>query len=207
MPRSAGRAAVRRGAAGHLAAGNRRAGGAGAGEVGRRSSRDHHDLRPRQHRNRGQGNEARGLRLSGKAALGRQDADRGEERGRGAQAALGERRFEARGVFAERDCGREHSAEGPQAADWPDGPDQWQGADLRRVGHRQRAGGARHSRAEPAAAGDVRRGQLRGDSRGHDRERAVRPVQRAPSPAPAPTRPASSRRPTAARCFWTKWAT
>ena len=39
---------------------------------------------------------------------------------------------------------------------------------------------------EPRAARPVRRGQLRGDPRGADRERAVRPRAGAPSPAPSP---------------------
>ena len=55
------------------------------------------------------------------------------------------------------------------------GADQRTRADLRRERHRQGAGRAQHSRDEPPAVGAVRRSELRGDSRGADRERAVRP--------------------------------
>ena len=64
-----------------------------------------------------------------------------------------------------------------------------------------------HPRDEPARRRAVRGGELRGDSRGADRERNVRPQARAASPARRKTRSASFRRPTAARSFSTRWAT
>ena len=56
-------------------------------------------------------------------------------------------------------------------------------------------------RAQPPAGGDVRRGQLRGDSRGADRERAVRPRARRVHRRGRRSPRASSRSPTAARIF------
>ncbi len=82
------------------------------------------------------------------------------------------------------DRGREHSDEGAAPADRPDGADQRPGADLRRERHRQGTGGARHPRPKPAQGRDVRGGELRRDSRGPDRERAVRPRSGARSRAP-----------------------
>ena len=102
---------------------------------------------------------------------------------------------------------RERAHESLAAAACADGRHQRTGADLWRERHRQGAGGARHSRLEPARRGAVRGSELRRHSGGADRKRNVRPHQgqlrrRAPK-----TRSANSRRPTAARCFWTKWAT
>ena len=61
--------------------------------------------------------------------------------------------------------------------------------------------------SQPARRRAVRGSQLRRHSRGADRKRAVRPHARAASPARTKPRSANSRRPTAARCSWTKWAT
>ena len=60
----------------------------------------------------------------------------------------------------------------------PDGRHQRAGADLRRERHRQGAGGARAAPAEPARDRAVRGSELRSDSRGADRERAVRAHER-----------------------------
>ena len=60
---------------------------------------------------------------------------------------------------------------------------------------------------EPARRGAVRRSELRRDSRGADRERAVRPSQGQLHRRDAKTRSASCRRPTAARCSSMKSAT
>ena len=58
------------------------------------------------------------------------------------------------------------------------GADQRPGAHLRRERHGQGAGGAQYPSVESPARRPVRGGQLRGDSRGADRERAVRPRAR-----------------------------
>jgi DNA-binding NtrC family response regulator len=68
-----------------------------------------------------------------------------------------------RGLGADR---RKRAGEGAAAADPADGADQWAGADLRRVGHRQGTDCARHSRGEPAPGPRVCGVELRGDSRG-----------------------------------------
>ena len=61
--------------------------------------------------------------------------------------------------------------------------------------------------ASPRAGEAFRRSELRGDSRGADRKRTVRPSQGQLRRARSKTRSASCKRPTAARCFWTKSAT
>ena len=102
---------------------------------------------------------------------------------------------------------RKRADEGPAPAARPDGRHQRARADLRRKRHRQGTGGARAPRHEPARGGAVRGSQLRGHSRGADRKRDVRPHQGQLHRARTRTRSASSRRRTAARCSWTKWAT
>ena len=77
-------------------------------------------------------------------------------------------------------------------------------ADPRRVGHRQGAGGADDSPAEPARAGPVCGAQLRRHSRHAARERDLRARARARSPAPPIGAPGVSSSPIAARCFSTR---
>ena len=143
----------------------------------RRPSRSHHDLRTRQHRDRGARHQAGRLRFSREAALHRAHADRSEERHRSQAPAQREPGIQEAVPGAQRHRRRQHSDEGAAPADRADGADQRPRADLRRVGHRQGTGGARHPRAEPAQRRHVRRGQLRRHSRRPHRERAVRPSQ------------------------------
>ena len=97
--------------------------------------------------------------------------------------------------------------EGAAAAAHPDGREQRPRADLRRKRHRQGTGGARAARAKPAGGGAVRGSELRGHSGRPHRERAVRPQQGQLRGRAREPRSANSRRPMAARCSWTKWAT
>ena len=80
-------------------------------------------------------------------------------------------------------------------------------ADLRRERHGQGAGRPQHPPPEPARAGPVRGGQLRGHPRGADRERAVRPHPRRLHGRARRPRRGSSSWPTAARCSSTRSAT
>ena len=115
--------------------------------------------------------------------------------------------LKGRGRVQVPDHRRERADEGAAPAIGADGGHQRPRADLRRKRHRQGAGRPRHPRHEPARRGAFRRGQLRRDPRGADRERAVRPSQGQLHAARTRTRSASSRRPTAARCFSTRSAT
>ena len=77
----------------------------------------------------------------------------------------------------------------------------------RRERHRQGAGRAHDPRQQPPRTRAVHRGQLRGDSRGADRERAVRPHEGRVHRRGRPIGAASSSWPTAARCSSTRSAT
>ena len=78
---SAARSRLRAGAAGYLAARHRRPGNAlpHPGDPVRRAARGGRDLRPRHHRNRREGHQARRFRFSREAALHRQGDGGGEE--------------------------------------------------------------------------------------------------------------------------------
>ena len=103
---------------------------------------------------------------------------------------------------------RRLAAPGARArVDCQGGADQCHGADLGRERRRQGAGGAGDPPREPAPRRPVRAGQLRRHSRRADRVGAVRPRERARSPAPPIARSASSSRPTRARSSSTKSAT
>ncbi len=82
-----------------------------AGEGSGGPARGGDDLRTRHGGDRSAGDQTGSLRLSGKTAVAGQDPDRGEERRRGAAAALGEPGAEAAG-FARRNRGQQHSDEG-----------------------------------------------------------------------------------------------
>ena len=106
-----------------------------------------------------------------------------------------------------RDGRRELRHAAAARADRDGGADQRPRADLRRERHRQGAGGAQRPRDEPPAQRPVRRGELRGDSRGADRERAVRPREGRLHRRARRIGAASSSWPTAARCSSTRSAT
>jgi len=62
----------------------------------------------------------------------------------------------------------------------------------------------RHSQQQRAGRRSFRRSKLRRDSRRPHRKRSCSGIAKAASPAPLKIRPASCKRPTAARCSWTK---
>ena len=81
------------------------------------------------------------------------------------------------------------------------------GADHRRIRHRQGAGRARAARAQPARQQAVHRAEHLGDSRPNCSNRNCSATRRARSPARTPCAAAASSRPTAARCSSTRSAT
>ena len=165
------------------------------------------DFGTRQHRVRGSSHQAGRLRLRREAAVARKDRSRRRQRGAPATARGGEPRA-ARARRSPADDGRGELRDGAAARAGGDGrADQRPRAHLRRERHRQGARRAQRPRAQPPARRTVRRGELRRDPRGADRERAVRPRARARSPAPSPIAAASSSWPTAARCSSTRLAT
>ena len=168
------RAPVRRDRAGYLAArhGRARHAGAVARAAGRCAGGD--DLRSRQHRVGGPRDQAGRVRLRREAALAREDGAGGRQRRPPAPARSREPRA-ARPERSPPDDGGGERGDDPAARAGGDGrADQRPRPHLRRERHRQGAGRAQRPRHEPAARRAVRRGQLRGDSRGADRERAVR---------------------------------
>ena len=81
------------------------------------------------------------------------------------------------------------------------------GADHRRIGHRQGAGGARAAPAQPARGPAVHRHQHGGDPEGLAGVASCSATSAAPSPARRPRAAAASSRPRAARCSSTRSAT
>ena len=162
------------------------------------------DLRPRQHRDRGLGDQARRLRLHREAVQVRPAGGGRRARARGLEAPprdQGAARAERRGGGTDR----------PVAGDEPSPPahreggaDQQPGDDLRPLRVRQGSGGARHP---PAVAARVR--AVRGAQRGDDHARADGggAVRHRAEQRRRPARSARSRRPTAARSISTKSAT
>ena len=207
LPRAADARRLRRDRARHLAAGSGRPQHAGtaAPAIGRCAGRD--DLGARQHRVGGAGDQDGRVRLRREAALAREDRARGRQR-RPAAAAGGREPRAARARRSPAGDGRRELRHAAAArADRHGRADQRPRADLRRERHRQGAGGAQRPRDEPAAQRPVHRGELRGDSRGADRERAVRPHEGRVHRRASPIGAASSSWPTAARCFSTRSAT
>ncbi len=172
-------AVLRSGAAGHLAAGHGRHGGAGAhsGDSLRRTAGGGDDFRPRHHRDGGEGHQAGRFRFSGEAALHRESHGGGEERAGAPQPGAREQPPEGGHRARASASSAKRAHEGAAAAARADGRHQRARADLRRERHGQGTGGARAARAEPAGREAVRGSELRGDSRGADRERAVRAHQ------------------------------
>ena len=152
VPGGASGRGFRAGAAGYLAAGHGRHGGAGAhpGDSRLRAARGGGDLRPRQHRSRGQSHQAGRVRFSGKAAFHRQGFGGGEERAGAPRAVDREQPAQSGQRRALPHHRGERPHEGAAAAARADGRHQWPRADLRRKRHRQGAGGPRHPRAQPA---------------------------------------------------------
>ena len=175
-PRGARGAPLRPGAARHLAAGAGRARGAAPHPRAGRRAAGGDDLGPRHDRDRGQGGAPRRLRLRREAALAREDAARGA----GTRCAsrrletelreLRERLDERYAMVGESAAMRRLRAEIAQAA-----PSNGRVLITGENGTgKELVARAIHAQSQRAAAA-VRRGQLRRDPRGADRERAVRP--------------------------------
>ena len=194
---------ARRVAAGHGRPGDARA---AARAPGRRAGRDH--LGPRQHRVGGRA-RSRWARSTSSRSRCRSTRPCWSSRN-----ALRQRRLEAENRALRARVDRPHTMVGESHGDPPaaragrdGGADQRPRADLRRERHRQGTGRARHACAEPPAVRPVRRGELRGNSRRADRERAVRPrAGRVHGRGRRPPRQVRSSR-TAARSSSTKSAT
>ena len=88
----------------------------------------------------------------------------------------------------------------------PGGGQRGDGAAARRERHRQGRAGASHARPQPAGRRPVRHGPLPEPVGGICWRANCSATSRAPSPGRCRTRPARRRRPTAARCSWTKSA-
>ena len=179
LPGRPSRRRFRAGAARYLAARHRRHGGprAHSGPAVRRAARGRRDLRPRQHRSRGQGHQAGRFRFSRKAALHRQDLRRRQERARaprhGARKQSAQTGFDRPPPHHRRE--RPHEGAAPAAL--AHGRHQRPRAHLWRKRHRQGTGGARPPCPQFARRRGVRGSQLRRHSGRVDRKRAVRPHQ------------------------------
>ena len=151
----------------------------------------------------GRGDEARRLRLPGEAA--------GDRRPRAADRAGARRARRGGGLPGSRGAAdRRRAIRGcaPRCACCSgSAPTGEHGAAHRRERHRQ--GARRPRRSTPCrrgASGPLRGAQLRRDPGDAARERAVRPREGAPSPAPTAASPGASSRPTAARSSSTRSA-
>ena len=102
---------------------------------------------------------------------------------------------------------RKRADEGAAPAIDADGRHQRPRADFRRERNGQGTDRACDSRRQFARRRAFRRSELRGDPRGNDRKRAVRPSQGRLRRRARRTRPASSKKRTAGRCSWTRSAT
>ena len=142
----------------------------------RRGGGDH--LRPRQRRGRGARHQDGRVRLRREAAVARQDRAGRPQRAAAAPAAGREPGAARQGGRAAHDGRREPGDDAAARSDRDGRAVERPRAHLRRERHRQGAGGAQHPRDEPPPRRAVRRGQLRGHSRGADRERALRPRSR-----------------------------
>ncbi len=191
----------------HLDAGHRRARHPRRDEAPAAGARGGDDLRPRHHRDRGQGHQARRLRLHREAALAREDAaDR--DPGPRAHAARAREPQPARPARARPGDRRQEPADrAPAPADRGRGALERPRAHPGRERHRQGAGGPRRPHPVRAARGALRRGQLRGHPRGADRVRAVRSRARRLHRRGGAAARASSSSPTRARSSSTRSAT
>src|SRR5206468_1322836 len=97
-----------------------------------------------------------------------------EECDEGAADAGGQRGVLASAFGKRDDNGKQRGDESSAPADQADGADQWAGADLWRERDGQRADWKGDACAEPAQGAAVRGAELRGNSGGLYRERAVR---------------------------------
>ncbi len=168
----------------HLDAGGGRARGPRGVQAAPSGNGGGDDLRPRHHRDRREGHQARRLRLHREAPLAREDPA-GRDASAGPRTARARESRPARAARARAaDRRQEPGHRGAAPADRHRSADQRPRADPRRERRRQGAGGARHPRPVGAAGRALRRGELRGHPRGADRVRAVRPragrVHRAP---------------------------
>ena len=134
----------RRLAAGHGRPGDARA---AARAAGRFAGGD--DLRPRQHRVGGPRDQARRVRFRREAAVAREDGARRPQRAAPATARGREPRAAGAGRSHAHDGRRELRDATAARAGGDGGADQRPRADLRRERHRQGAGRAHHSRAQP----------------------------------------------------------
>ena len=118
------------------------------------------------------------LRPAGKAADAGAHADRGEERDRGEAAAHREPGISPPAFARTADHRRKRAGTRAAAADQADGAHQRPRAHLRRIRLGQGADRARHPQRKPAQRPRLCGAELRRDSRGLHRERAVRLSQR-----------------------------
>ena len=116
-------------------------------------------------------------------------------------------RLKESGERAAADHRRKRADEGAAAAAFADGRHQRASADFRRERHRQRTDRACDSRRQRARRRAVRRSELRRDSGGADRERAVRASQGQLGGRAGRQDRQAAKGATAERCSWTKWAT
>ena len=120
----------------------------------------------------------------------------------------GQRRVDGAGAarpLAVRPGGPQRAHGDGVQADRAGGAHRCHGADHGRIGHGQGTGGARDPRFQPALGAAVPLGELLGPDRYAAGSRSCSATPAAPSPAPPRSAPACSKRPMAARCFWTNW--
>ena len=164
----------------------------------------HHHDRVLGSRQRGRGVPGRRVRIPAEAvrrrSCGRADPPRGAEMPGDDGAAERRRRGAGDARPGAGDAGSVSRDRPPVAVECD-------GADHRRIGHRQGARRARAASAQSARRGAVRRDQHRGDPEGPARVRAVRPRARRVHRRAERCAAAASSRPKAARCSSTRSAT
>ena len=190
-----------------VAARNGRAGSAGARAHPRSGGPGGRHLRPRIHRDRGQGRAHGRAGFRREAPGPREDPARGQERVAPAQAGDGAARPQGPGRAPLGDDRRERGHPRLARGHLPGRSLERPRAHLRRERDGQGAGRAQHPPPEPAHGRSLRGGQLRGHPRGADRERALRPRPAAPSRALSPPRRGSSSWRTGARSSSTRSGT